>query len=78
MTIPVMQGLVRYLDLAGDPVVEGGTCSSGVCEDDDDKACAEAWALFRGVLCRRSTSAIRRSLSCCTTTRIMSTASTRL
>jgi len=48
MTIPLVQGLVRYLYLA-DPVVNGGSCSSnGVC--DYDKEWAEAWAFAAAVL----------------------------
>lgn len=47
MTIPLIQGLVRYLYLA-DPAVNGGTCANGAC--DYDKAWAEGWAFAAAIL----------------------------
>ena len=47
MTVPLVQGLMRYLYLA-DPNVNGGSCSDGRC--DYDKEWAEAWAFAAAVL----------------------------
>ena len=47
MTIPVIQGMVRYLYLA-DPVINEGSCTDGVCTY--DKEWAEAWAFAAAVL----------------------------
>ena len=47
MTIPVIQGMLRYVYLA-DPAVNGDSCSNGAC--DYDKPWAEAWAFAAAVL----------------------------
>ena len=47
MTIPPLQGMIRYFYLA-DPMVNGGSCTDGVCTY--DKSWAEGWAFAAAVL----------------------------